>query len=184
MVLRGLGAREPLQARGLDLLASAPGAAVPEPTLYVALYDSSSAQWSPAAGTDVALTVLSTFSSEALAVAASVSVAAAAAAAGAAAAPFSLAFRVPPWCVLAGATATVDGAAVPVTAPWTVISRAFQPGAPVAIELSFPFVPLLEALDDDRPEFSDMYAVTVRWRGRARLRAEDPNSPLSFPLLF
>jgi hypothetical protein len=77
---------------------------------------------------------------------------------GAAPATFALALRIPSWAV--GPAATVNGQAVAASGAWYNVSRAWAASGD-AVVASFPFVPMLEPLDDDRAQFANYRAVTA-----------------------
>ena len=121
------------------------------PTLLVTLYDDAEARWPvPGAGGAVATVAQRpAYSSTELTVAVSVAVAGGPA-------TFALALRVPAWAV--GASATLNGQPVAASGAWINVSRAWAASGD-EIVATFPFVPTLEPLDDDRPQFANYRAV-------------------------
>lgn len=128
-------------------MAQAGGAA-----LLVTLYDDAAVTWPVPGGGGAVATVTQrpVYSSSALSVSVSVSVSAPA--------TFALALRIPGWAV--GASAAVNGNAVAASGAWFNVSRAWAAAGDI-VTATFPFVPTLEALDDDRAEFAKHRAVTA-----------------------
>jgi DUF1680 family protein len=130
--------------------APAPGVA---PTLYLALYENAVAQWTvPNSSAGVTVTVDAQWSAGGLTAAVGVT------ASGACA--FTLALRIPSWGA-AGGEATVGGAPLPATGGWFNFSRSWSAGDSATVAVTLPYAPMLEPLNDDRPSFSNYYAVAV-----------------------
>ena len=127
-------------------------------TLLVTIYDDASVSWAvPGGGGAVAIvTQRPVYSSEALTVTVSVSVSGGGGGGGSAG--FALALRIPGWAV--GASAAVNGQAVAASGAWFNVSRSWAASGD-AVVATFPFVPLLEPLDDDRAQFANYRAVTA-----------------------
>ena len=124
--------------------------------LLVTLYDDAAVTWPVPGGAGAVATVTQrpVYTSSALTVTLTVAVSGA----GAAPTPFALALRIPAWAV--GAVATVNNQAVAASGAWFNVSRAWAASGD-AVVATFPFVPTLEPLDDDRAQFASYRAVTA-----------------------
>ena len=130
-------------------------------TLLVALFDDASVAWpvpgGAAAGAVATVTQRPVFTATELTVTVTVSVAGGGGGGGGGV-NFAVALRIPAWAV--GASATLDGEPVAAEGAYFNISRAWGAAASNdTVVAVFPFTPVLEPLDDDRPQFANYRAV-------------------------